>query len=68
MEILHFARNKLHANRKYVNLAQNQRFIKIYTNCSRLFESTEIKIAGKRRIEPEWSGQTGAFRIEKGWS
>ena len=28
---------------------------KIY--CSRLFEFTEMKIAGKRRIEPEWRSQ-----------
>ena len=27
--------------------------------------STEIKIAGKRRIEPEWSSQTGAARMER---
>ena len=31
-----------------------------------LFESTEMKIAGKRRMEPEWSSQTGAARMEQG--
>ena len=33
-----------------------------------LFESTEMKIAGKRRMEPEWSSQTGAARMEQGRS
>ena len=38
-------------------------------SCSSLIEFTEIKIAGKRRIEPEWSSQTGAARIEQSdWS
>ena len=38
-------------------------------SCNSLFESTEIKKAGKRRIEPEWSSQTGAARIEQSdWS
>ena len=37
--------------------------------CSSLFESTEMKIARKRRIEPGWSSQAGAVRLEKsGWS
>ena len=35
---------------------------------SRFFESTEMKIAGKRRIEPGWSSQTGAARMEQGRS
>ena len=28
-----------------------------------LFEFTEMKIAGKRRMEPEWSSQNGAGLI-----
>ena len=30
---------------------------------SSLFESTEMKIAGKRSVEPEWSSQNGAGSI-----
>ena len=35
---------------------------------SSFFESTEMKIAGKRRIEPGWSSQTGAAWMEQGRS
>ena len=38
---------------------------RIIISCSSLFEFTEIKIAGKRRIEPEWSSQTGVARMEQ---
>jgi len=38
-------------------------------SCSSLFESTEMKMAGKRRIEPRWSSQTGAVSLEQSdWS
>ena len=38
-------------------------------SCRSLLESTEKKIAGKKRIKQEWSSQTGAVRLElPGWS
>ena len=37
-------------------------------SCSSLLESTEMKIAGKRRVKLEWSSQTGAARMEQGQS
>ena len=42
---------------------------KEHHSCSSLLESTEKKIAGKKRIKQEWSSQTGAARLEQSdWS
>ena len=33
---------------------------------NKLYDLFEMKIAEKRRMEPEWSSQTGAARMEQG--